>query len=103
MGLTDREGREPVNPYAPPAPEPVTSSATPPAPVPTDGSMAVTVHVLDEDVAAFLLYHHARRNRVQLSLLDRPLRPDQLLDLVPADIRIARTRRAAEEHDRPAG
>jgi NAD+ kinase len=46
---------------------------------------------------------HARRNRVQLSLLDLPLRPDQLLDLVPADIRIERTRRAAEEHDRPAG
>jgi NAD+ kinase len=30
---------------------------------------------------------HARRNRVQLSLLDLPLRPDQLLDLVPADVR----------------
>jgi NAD+ kinase len=30
---------------------------------------------------------HARVNRVKLSLLDLPLRPDQLLDLVPADIR----------------
>ncbi|MCO1657750.1 NAD(+)/NADH kinase [Pseudonocardia humida] len=33
---------------------------------------------------------HARRNRVQLSLLDLPLRPDQLLDLVPAHIRAER-------------
>jgi NAD+ kinase len=39
---------------------------------------------------------HARRNRVQLSLLDLPLRPDQLLDLVPADIRIERKLRAPE-------
>jgi NAD+ kinase len=39
---------------------------------------------------------HARRNRVQLSLLDLPLRPDQLLDLVPADIR---ERRLRQLHD----
>ena len=41
---------------------------------------------------------HARRNRVQLSLLDLPLRPDQLLDLVPAHIRAERGLRVP---DRP--
>lgn len=41
---------------------------------------------------------HARRNRVQLSLLDLPLRPDQLLDLVPADIRAAHKLRLPGEH-----
>lgn len=33
---------------------------------------------------------HARRSRVKLSLLDLPLRPDQLLELVPAHLRTAR-------------
>ncbi|MDN5915040.1 MAG: NAD(+)/NADH kinase [Pseudonocardia sp.] len=33
---------------------------------------------------------HARRSRVKLSLLDLPLRPDQLLELIPADLRNAR-------------
>jgi NAD+ kinase len=42
---------------------------------------------------------HARRNRVQLSLLDLPLRPDQLLDLVPADIRERHRLRAGGEAD----
>lgn len=30
---------------------------------------------------------HASRSRVKLSLLDLPLRPDQLLDLVPEHVR----------------
>lgn len=33
---------------------------------------------------------HARRSRVKLSLLDLPLRHDQLLELIPADLRAAR-------------
>ncbi|WP_218612148.1 NAD(+)/NADH kinase [Pseudonocardia sp. KRD291] len=33
---------------------------------------------------------HARRSRVKLSLLDLPLRPDQLLELIPAELRTAR-------------
>jgi NAD+ kinase len=38
-------------------------------------------------VVRFDANRHAQRGRVKLSLLDLPLRPDQLLDLVPTELR----------------
>lgn len=49
----------------------------------------VTTRVLPDAAQVVRLdaERHARRNRVKLSLLDLPLRPDQLLELVPAELR----------------
>jgi NAD+ kinase len=49
----------------------------------------LTARVLPEAAQVVRLdaERHARRNRVVLSLLDLPLRPDQLLELVPAELR----------------
>ena len=41
---------------------------------------AVNVVRLDAD-------SHARRSRIKLSLLDLPVKPDQLLELIPAGLR----------------
>jgi len=44
---------------------------------------------------------HDRRASVKLSVLDLHLRPDQLLELVPADLR-DRTHRSLERRPEPA-
>lgn len=54
------------------------------------GKDSVITIELREDaglVVRFDAQRHAQRGRVKLSLLDLPLRPDQLLDLVPAELR----------------
>ncbi|WP_431874862.1 NAD(+)/NADH kinase [Amycolatopsis sacchari] len=57
------------------------------------GSLAVdgvlTAHLLQDAARVVRLSagEHASRSRVKLSLLDLPLRPDQLLDLVPEHLR----------------
>jgi NAD+ kinase len=54
-----------------------------------DPGRVLTVRVLPDAAQVVRLdaERHARRNRVVLSLLDLPLRPDQLLELVPAELR----------------
>ena len=54
-----------------------------------EAGQVLTTHVLPDAAQVVRLdaERHARRNRVVLSLLDLPLRPDQLLELVPAELR----------------
>ncbi len=54
-----------------------------------ESGQVLTTHVLPDAAQVVRLdaERHARRNRVVLSLLDLPLRPDQLLELVPAELR----------------
>jgi NAD+ kinase len=60
---------------------------------------ADVLHIrLREDAAQVVRFsagEHASRSRVKLSLLDLPLRRDQLLELIPAEARLS-ARRAAE-------
>lgn len=69
-------------------------------PVPAGSSVRIDYRPDAAQIVRFDPSRHARRNRVQLSLLDLPLRPDQLLDLVPADIRDERKRWLDEERER---
>jgi NAD+ kinase len=61
------------------------------------------VHIVRFDAGS-----HERRNRVKLSLLDLPLRPDQLLELVPPQLReraeqLGAEARAADHQPDPSG
>ncbi|WP_066360147.1 NAD(+)/NADH kinase [Herbidospora mongoliensis] len=49
--------------------------------------LGVRLHQDAVNLVRFDAATHARRNRVKLSLLDLPMRPDQLLELVPEEIR----------------
>ncbi|MFB6392824.1 NAD(+)/NADH kinase [Polymorphospora lycopeni] len=55
--------------------------------LPPDGTLSVTVRAGGVNVVRLDPTAHAQRSRVKLSLLDLPLRPDQLLDLVPPRLR----------------
>ncbi|MDQ7905079.1 NAD(+)/NADH kinase [Phytohabitans sp. ZYX-F-186] len=59
------------------------------APEPLDAGAALHLRLRPEAVhiVRFDPDRHQRRNRVKLSLLDLPLRPDQLLELVPPQLR----------------
>lgn len=51
------------------------------------GELTLALHPSPVNLVRFDAAAHARRSRVKLSLLDLPLRPDQLLELVPEDVR----------------
>jgi NAD+ kinase len=51
------------------------------------GGLRARLHRDAVHIVRFDAGDHARRNRVKLSLLDLPLRPDQLLELVPPHLR----------------
>ncbi|MEV0398174.1 NAD(+)/NADH kinase [Polymorphospora rubra] len=55
--------------------------------LPPDGTLSVTVRAGSVNVVRLDPTAHAQRSRVKLSLLDLPLRPDQLLDLIPPRLR----------------
>lgn len=55
--------RPEFNPYAPPRP-PTRPASEPAPPADAAGTLSVSVHVSDADVAEFLASHHARRSRL---------------------------------------
>lgn len=63
------------------------SDGVPMSTVGEDDRVGVQVQAAAGLVVRLDARHHARVNRVKLSLLDLPLRPDQLRELVPADVR----------------
>jgi NAD+ kinase len=60
---------------------------TPAGTVAPGGGLTARLHRDAVNIVRFDAGDHARRNRVKLSLLDLPLRPDQLLELVPPHLR----------------
>jgi len=77
----------------------VIADGTPVATLPRDGTLSLRLHRDAVHIVRFDAGVHERRNRVKLSLLDLPLRPDQLLELVPQPLRerAEQLRAAAEE------
>jgi NAD+ kinase len=63
-----------------------------------DAGAALTASLRENagQVVRFSAGEHASRNRVKLSLLDLPLRRDQLLELIPAEMRQEADRQEAE-------
>ena len=71
--------------------------------------LTATMHRKAADVVRLSAAEYASRSRVTLSLLDLPLRPDQLVELVPPELRrnaeaaIGRPEAAADPTDPPGG
>jgi Predicted sugar kinase len=68
-------------------------------PLPANGSVAIALLADAAQVVRLSASEYASRSRVRLSLLDLPLRPDQLLELIPLELR----RNVAAAIERPDG
>jgi len=64
-----------------------TADGVPSGTLEPDGTLSLRLHRDAVHIVRFDADTHGQRNRVKLSLLDLPLRPDQLLELVPAPLR----------------
>jgi NAD+ kinase len=69
------------------APIAVDVDGTPSASLATGDRITTTLHRDAAQVVRFSAAEHANRSRVKLSLLDLPLRADQLLELIPPEAR----------------